>query len=184
MFSCKLQDKIELRLLDPRHAGELFQLVEGNLDRLSAWCPWLDAVRTIESTHDFLREKIGRFAAGNGFTAGIFDDDRLAGVISLERVDWRNSFTEIGYWIDSRVEGKGIVTKACSAVVDHAVINLRLNRVQIRCAVGNLRSRAVPERLGFSQEGIIRQAERLSDRYVDLVIYGMLSSDWKNGMSS
>jgi ribosomal-protein-serine acetyltransferase len=48
----------------------------------------------------------------------------------------------------------------------------------MHCAVGNTKSRAVPERLGFVQEGILHDAEWLYDHYVDLVIYSILKAAW------
>jgi ribosomal-protein-serine acetyltransferase len=62
--------------------------------------------------------------------------------------------------------------------VTYAFDQYHLNKVEILCATGNTRSRAIPERLGFTQEGIIRQGERFHDHYNDLVVYGMLASEW------
>jgi ribosomal-protein-serine acetyltransferase len=89
--------------------------------------------------------------------------------------------TEIGYWIDGDAEGKGLAIEACRSIIAYAFSDLGLRRVQIRCANENHRSRAIPEKLGFREEGIIRQCERLRDRTVDLVIYGMLSEEWSAG---
>ena len=77
------------------------------------------------------------------------------------------------------MQGRGIVTKACRTLVTYAFEQYTLNKVEIHCATGNTRSRAIPEKLGFVQEGIIRQAEWLNDHYVDMVVYGMLASEWK-----
>jgi ribosomal-protein-serine acetyltransferase len=178
MFVHNLSDTVVIRLLETRHSDDFYNLVRNNFDRLAKWCPWLDRVTTPESTRAFIREKIFRFADANGFTAGIFERGKLIGVIALEYVDEVNSVTEVGYWIDGRAEGKGLVSRACTSVIDYAFGELRLHRVQIRCADGNLRSRAIPEKLGFRNEGIIRRCERLRDRTVDLVIYGMLSEEW------
>jgi ribosomal-protein-serine acetyltransferase len=178
MFVYRLSESIELRVLETRHAAEFFRLVRKNYDRLLVWCPWLDRVSSIESARLFLREKLERFVNSNGFTAGIFDEGKLVGVIALEYIDEPNSITEIGYWLDSDAEGKGLVFRSCRAVIDYAFHELKLGRIQIRCATGNRRSRAVAEKLGFHREGIIRRCERLFDRTVDLVVYGMLSDEW------
>ena len=71
------------------------------------------------------------------------------------------------------------MTTACRAYVDHAFTRLDVHRVEIRCAVENRRSRAIPERLGFRLEGTLRDAEWLYDHFVDSVVYGMLADEWK-----
>jgi ribosomal-protein-serine acetyltransferase len=59
---------------------------------------------------------------------------------------------------------------------------LRLNRVGIEAAPNNPRSRALAERLGFREEGVLREAERFADDdYRDLVLYSMLASEWSRG---
>ena len=85
---------------------------------------------------------------------------------------------ELGYWLDAAMEGKGVVTQACRTMVRHAFEEHELHKVEISCATDNTRSRAVAERLGFSQEGILRQTDRLHDRYVDGVFYGLLVDEW------
>lgn len=175
-----ISDSVELRLLEERHSRDFFDLVGRNRERLLHWCPWLNQVETIEKTAALLREKRARFADGNGFTAGFFENEKLIGVIALEYIDKANLSTEIGYWLDANVEGHGLVTAACRKLIDYAFGELGLQRVQIRCASENVRSRAIPEKFGFTREGIIRQCERLHDRTVDLVIYGMLPAEWKS----
>jgi ribosomal-protein-serine acetyltransferase len=160
MFSFELSSQTHLRLIEARFAEDFFRLVEKNKPRLEEWCPWLERVSSVRATKDFIREKLFRFAAGDGFTAGIFHDGRLSGVIALEYIDSANAGTEIGYWLDEAIEGNGVVTQACRKLIDHVFTDLELRRIQIRCAVENYRSRAIPERLGFRQEGTLRASER------------------------
>jgi ribosomal-protein-serine acetyltransferase len=75
------------------------------------------------------------------------------------------------------------MTEACRIFTDHAFGTWKLNRVQIRCAVANRRSRAIPERLGFRSEGTIREAEWLYGRVVDHVVYAMLASEWEDDVA-
>lgn len=180
MFKCNLSEDTNIRLIEQQHAEEFFALVKKNYERLLVWCPWLGEVETVKKTRLFIKGKLQRFADGNGFTAGFFGNGALIGVIALEYVDWTNKITEIGYWLDAEAEGKGLITKACPVLIEYAFGQLEMNRIQIRCASENLRSRAIPEKLGFRQEGIIRQVEKLSNRFVDLVIYGMLADEWKS----
>ncbi len=89
------------------------------------------------------------------------------------------SLNVLGYWLDAAMEGKGIVTQACRTMVQHAFEEHQVHKVVISCATDNIRSRAVAERLGFLQDGILRHAVRLHNRYVDGVFYGLLVDEWK-----
>lgn len=178
VFKLDITESVQIRSLQERDAEEFFELVQANIYRLSKWCPWLEEVDTIEKTVQYLRGKIERYQTGDGLSCGFFDNGRLVGFIALEYVDKRNLVTEIGYWLDEKVEGRGLVTAACVNLIGYSFEHLRLERVQIRCAVENVRSRAIPEKLGFKIEGILRRSERLRDRTVDLAVYGMLRSEW------
>lgn len=180
MFYREISEEIKIAIIEERQAEEFFALVHQNHERLLHWCPWLDEVETIEKTRNFLKGKLARFADGNGFTAGFFENGALIGVIALEYIDRANQMTEIGYWLSSEAEGKGLIIKTCPILIDYAFGELKMNRVQIRCASENIRSRAIPEKLGFRQEGVLRKAEKLHDRFVDLVVYGMLADEWKS----
>jgi len=79
--------------------------------------------------------------------------------------------------VDAAHQGKGIVTACCRAVIAHAFMELKLHRIVIRCAVRNHRSRAIPERLGFSFEGVARQSEWLYNHFEDVAIYSLLQTD-------
>lgn len=71
------------------------------------------------------------------------------------------------------------MTKSCAALLALCFTALDLERVEIRAAVDNSKSRAIPKRLGFVEEGCIRQGEYLYDKYVDLVVYGQLKKEWQ-----
>ncbi len=73
-----------------------------------------------------------------------------------------------------------MVTKSCRVLIDYAFNELKLNRVEMRCGVENKKSRNIPEKLGFREEGVVRQAGWLHDHFVDYVIYGMLASEWRD----
>jgi len=180
VFSHKLSEHAELRLLEERHAQELSDLTDRNRDHLRAWLPWVDRSRTVEDRKNFIRTALKQFAENNGFQAGIWYDGRLAGVVGYHGIDWQNCSTTLGYWLGEEYQGKGLMTAACRALVDHAFVEIGLNWVGIACAVENEKSRAIPERLGFRQEGVRRQAEWLYDHFVDHVIYATLAREWRS----
>ena len=99
----------------------------------------------------------------------------MIGAAGFAGIDWVARATSVGYWLSEEHQGRGLMTRAVKALVDHAFGELELHRVEIQAAADNLRSRAIPERLGFQEEGTLREAERVGGRYHDLVVYGLLA---------
>jgi hypothetical protein len=80
--------------------------------------------------------------------------DKLVGDIGYHPIDWADRKAEIGYWLGESFQGKGLMTEACKTLITYAFAELGLNKVEIHCAAENIRSCAIPKRLGFTQEGI------------------------------
>lgn len=178
MFRMKIESGLELRLLEEWHAEAVFAAVDRNREHLRHWLPWLDEIVSSNDTRSFIKKSLNGYAAGEKLVAGIWDHDQAIGSISYNFIDQINRFARIGYWLAADYQGKGIMTNACRAMVDYAFDELGLNRVEIRCAPGNLKSRSIPERLGFKQEGVQRETEWLYDHFIDLVLYAMLAIEW------
>lgn len=179
MFSHRIEDDLELRPVDERHAEELTALVRRDLAHLKPWISWATKHYSVEDAREFIRRNLRKYAEDEGFATLIFFRERVAGSIGFNHIEWASRKADIGYWLAADLQGRGIMTKACVALVCHAFKELKLNRVEIYCATNNLRSRRIPERLGFTQEGIHRQAEWIHDHFKDLVSYSMLASEWE-----
>jgi ribosomal-protein-serine acetyltransferase len=171
-----LGDGIEVRYLEPNDAEEMFGVIDANRDRLRAWMPWVDPTQGPADTRAFI-ERVR--ASGDEDGLGIFVDRSYVGGIGL-RPDEVNGDAEIGYWIGAAYEGRGLVTRACRALIDRAFGDLGLHRVTIRVAPDNARSRAIPERLGFREEGVMREAGASAFGHHDLVLYGLLDREWRS----
>jgi len=179
-FKLRAGDNLELELMADGHAEELFELTDKNREYLRQWLPWLDSNKYLQNTIDFIKYNRKQYKENSSMQMCIRYDGELAGVIGFHKVDWLNHSTGIGYWLSRDRQGRGIMTASCECILDYAFGHLGLNRVEIRCATGNTRSRAIPERLGFREEGTFRQAEWLYDHYVDHVVYSMLKVEWKS----
>jgi ribosomal-protein-serine acetyltransferase len=178
-FQLKVTEEIELRLVEESHAQEIFNLTDANRSYLREWVPWVDGTCSVANTSAFISLCSKQFAENRGFQAAIWFKNHLCGMIGHVGLDWPNRSTSLGYWLDASHQGKGIMTASGRVVVAHAFRDLGLHRVEIRCAKGNYRSRAIPERLGFALEGVARQSEWLYDHFTDVAIYGLLRSDEK-----
>ena len=178
MFGHRLREETYLGILEVYHAAELFEITDGNREQLREWLPWVDAVTCVDHSREFIRQGLVQFGKGLGFHAGIWHQKQLSGVIGFHPIDNLNRCVSLGYWLKKSAQGKGLATRACRAMVEHAFRDLGLRRIEIRCAVENRRSRAVPERLGFRHEKTLRGAENLYGEFVDHAVYAMLAQDW------
>jgi ribosomal-protein-serine acetyltransferase len=179
MLRFELSGDCHLRLLEESDANELFALIDSDRAYLSRWLPWAPG-QDLEGTLEFIRRTRRQLADSTGLTVAIVCDGAVAGILGLEPIDWTHRSTSVGYWLGERYQGRGIMTRAVGAAVDHAVSVWKLNRIEIRAAEENARSRAIPRRLGFREEGVLREAERVGDRYLDIVVYSMLDSEWRS----
>lgn len=173
----QVNEETQLRLLEERHVEDYFALIERNKAYLYAWIDVEAYERSVETLKAYVKQRLLQFVNGDGYHLGIWYQDALVGILDY-RLNWQNRTVELGYWLDSAQQGKGIVTQACRAMIQHAFEEHQMQKVVISCAIDNPRSRAVAGRLGFIQEGILRQVVRLHDRTVDGVFYGLLLKEW------
>lgn len=179
MFKLPLDSNTHLQILERHHAEPLFEVVNSSREYLRKWLPWVDHTTSTNDVKAFIDRSLSQFAAYNGFQVGIWHKDQIVGCLGYHPIQWGNKTTSLGYWIGEPFQGHGHMTSACRALVTHAFKEYGLNRVEIRCASENKKSRAVPEQLGFTHEGTLRQAEHLSDgRIVDHELYAILASEW------
>jgi ribosomal-protein-serine acetyltransferase len=174
-----VDDGIELRRVSSADCAELYAAIDRNRSRLRAWLPWVTDTFQLSDLVEFVRQRELDNAARLSLTTNIRYRGTLCGAIGLHAIDPRDRNTSIGYWLDEAFEGRGIMTRACRAIVTEAFRQYGLHRIEIRCAAGNVRSTAIPRRLGFVEEGILREAEWLHDHWVDLTVFSMLVQDWK-----
>lgn len=175
--SFQLDDFTIMRPAALGYAHQLFAVVDANRDYLRRWLPWLDGNTRVDDTRTFLASIVERGQANRGQVWMVEYANTLCGVAGFNRIDPANRVCEIGYWLDAGHQGRGIMTQCADRLVRHAFEDLGINRITISVALGNSRSRAVPERLGFRAEGVMREAEWLYDHFVDHVLYARVRSD-------
>ena len=173
------KERLELRILVPGNADEVFEVIDRNREYLREWLPWVDGTKTRYRTREVINRFKKELQDRSDFVFGVFLDGNYIGNMGLHDVSRNNNSAMIGYWLAENQQGKGIMTDCVRALIDFGFNELNLNRIYIYCAFGNTKSRAIPERLGFVQEGILQDDECLYGVYHDKVIYGMLKRNWK-----
>lgn len=167
-----------LSLLEENDAQTLFNLVSSNKAFLSNWLSFPSVTNKPEDSKSFIQRSLFRFVNREGFWVGIWYKGILAGSVGFLYFDWKVKKTEIGYWLGEDYTGKGIMTSVCTAMVNYAFNELKLNKIEIKTAVENSKSAAVPKRLRFKHEGTIRADEVIGDILHDREVYGMLREEW------
>lgn len=165
--------EIELSLLNPFQARELFQLTEQNRGHLRKWLPWLDGIKEYQDTENFIIETLRLFALKTQCVYAILYNHSIIGVIGFNHIDWTVKTAAVGYWLSEEFEGNGFISNSLSVLERWAFCELGLNKLEIRCAVENCKSRAIPERKGYVHEGTVRYAENLYGTVVDHEVYGL-----------
>ncbi|WP_044640425.1 GNAT family N-acetyltransferase [Risungbinella massiliensis] len=183
MFTHKIDEEVSLKLIELNDAQEIFELTDRSRNYLKQWLPWVDFTTKVEDTKEFIKSCLKSYAENQSLHTVILYNGTVVGTAGYNNINWLNKTAYIGYWLGEAFQGNGIMTKVAKTLTDYAFRDLKLNKVEIRAAVENKKSRSIPERLGFVQEGCIRQAEWLYDHYVDHVVYGVLAEEWKKNRS-
>lgn len=181
MLTYKVDEEVALRLFNEDDAEEFYQLTIQSKTYLKEWLGWLDNIKKVEDTAENIRSRLNEVVENKGYpkSFAIIHNGKIAGTIGFSSIDQGNRIGVVGYWLGEEFQGRGIMSKAFRALVDYGFNELQFNRIEVRVAVENVKSQAIPERSGFTKEGVIRQAELLYDHYVDHIIYGLLVEDWK-----
>lgn len=178
LFKHDLGEGAELRILETRHAAEFLEYVDQNREFLGRWLRWGSEITTLEEAEAFLNRGATQFVADGLPWVGIWCEGKMAGGVLFFPVETRILATEVGYWLGERAIGRGLATRAVSAMLDYAFETLGLHRIVLQAEIDNEKSIAVAKRLGFTEEGIRRAAGVNKGRYVDMMAFSMLAEDW------
>jgi [ribosomal protein S5]-alanine N-acetyltransferase len=107
------------------------------------------------------------------------DDNRLAGTIAFWRLDKENYRGEIGYMLQSHLQGKGIMKEAITAILQYGFFTMNLHSVEANINPANKASVALVEKMGFVQEAYFRENYYYDGKFLDSLIYSLLVSDFK-----
>jgi ribosomal-protein-serine acetyltransferase len=171
-----LGDGAELRRYVLDDLDALWAAVDADRERLGEWMPWVEHTNSAADQRVWLERVVAAEEDLDG--TGLFVDGDLAGGIGLSFGPFSIA-AEIGYWVRGIYEGRGLVTRGVEAMTDLAFDGYGVHRVVIRAGVDNLRSRAIPERLGFTLEGVARGEGKGVGGFYDLAVYGILEDEWR-----
>lgn len=174
-----LNENIQLKSWDIKFAPELFVLTDKNRDHLAPWLIWVPETKEVADSAKFITRVLAEMDDDSSLELGLWYQDKLIGCIGLHALSFKNRRASIGYWLDSDFQGQGIMTQSVTSLINYCYSTLNLNRLHIQASTENPHSYSIPERLGFTKEGIARQFETINGRILDYIQYSLLKSEWK-----
>jgi ribosomal-protein-alanine N-acetyltransferase len=167
-----------IRLVTTGDAEALTELQVRNREFLSPWDPVRgDDYFTVEGQRIDVGAALARYGRGEAMPWVVLDDDdTVAGRLTLSGIT-RGPFQScsMGYWLSEDQTGKGLATEAVRAAVHFAFTELELHRVQAETLVGNVASRNVLNRSGFTQYGLAPKYLKIAGRWQDHLMFQRLN---------
>ena len=176
MQSIVVSNEILLERLQITDAATIFHAIDQNRSHLGTWLPFVDFTKEVRNSEVFIQTIISHREETQNEAYTIWFKGEFAGVIGFNNTDRVNEKTEIGYWLIREMTGKGIIHRSCIVLIRLAFEKMGMNRITIKCAVGNEASERVAARLGFIFEGIERCGERYLDLFFDLKVFSLLKT--------
>jgi RimJ/RimL family protein N-acetyltransferase len=172
--------RLVLRCWMPEDVYLLKQAIDESTDHLKPWMPWAhNEPEDLQKKVERIRYWRGQFDLGHDFVYGIFsqDESRVLGGTGLHTRQGEGS-REIGYWIHKDYINIGLATEVASALTRVAFEIDKVRRVEIHCQPDNVRSAAVPRKLGFTHEATLKKRYPFLDHMRDTMIWTLFKEDY------
>lgn len=172
--------RLVIRCYNPADAALLKEAVESSLEHLRPWMPWAAHYpQPMQDTVEQLRRFRGQFDLGQDYIMGIFsrDESLVIGGTGLHPRGGEGA-REIGYWIRADQINRGYATEVSAALTRVGFEIEKLRRIGIHCVVENVRSAAVPARLGYVHEATLRRRIKHEDGFHDEMVWTMQAEDY------
>ena len=174
----RISADVEIGLLLPKDAEELFAVVDGSRRHLSKYLTWTDRVDSVQNEEEFLVLALAALSVGTGYHFGIWRSNQLAGTVSIE-VDQVNNSGEIGYFLGQNFVGTGLMTLAVLAIVNFGFATLGLMRIEANIAATNIDSRNVCLRAGLLSESVSKKALFIGNKFLDKETFACFADSWE-----
>lgn len=174
----RVTESIILKQIDLSDANDIFRTIDSQRKYLGKWLPFVAITNEIGDTEKFIQSILDTPEEKREYVFIIHFNGKFVGLIGFKDTDKLNKKTELGYWLSENYQKKGIMIESVTSVIKFAYDELDINRIQIKCAVGNMPSKSIPKKLHFKFEGIERDGELLTgNRFTDLEVYSRLKNE-------
>ncbi|MFD1938481.1 GNAT family N-acetyltransferase [Nonomuraea mangrovi] len=180
MYAISLgEDGAELRPLEPWLAEEFLTHIDRGREFIGQHIALPDRVTDLESSRALLQSYAEKAVAETGRIYGIWADGKLVGGVLFRTMDIEHGNAEAGCWLEPSAAGKGLVTRAARVIIDWAIEERGLHRVEWQVSAANEPSIAVARRLGMTKEGVLRQSYLYRGKRHDIEVWSVLAPEWR-----
>ncbi|MEE1789968.1 GNAT family protein [Streptomyces sp. BE308] len=180
MFAIALDDDgAELRPLEVWRAPEFLAHMDRARDLVDPWIPFASAATDLTSARALLQRYADKQAADTGRLYGIWLDGTLVGGVLFRIFDAEAGNCEVGCWLEPAAQGRGLITRAMRHLIDWAVDERGMHRVEWDASAANTRSIAVAKRLGMTREAVLRENYLYRGTRHDSEIWAVLAPEWR-----
>lgn len=173
-----IDQNLRLELTDQKHAEGLFNALNSNREHLSEFLPWVANMQSVNDFTNYIKNCELLYQQSMEVSFVIILNEQIVGRIGLHYLNLLNENAAIGYWLTESAQGQGVMIRSCKALINYGFMELGLHRIELKAATSNFKSQAIPRKLGFQQEGVLRQAEKVNGKFLDLVLYSMINEEW------
>ncbi|MEU6930393.1 GNAT family protein [Streptomyces sp. NPDC046385] len=185
MFAISLgDDGAELTPLEPWQAEELLAHMDRGREFIGAHVGLPDVVTDLDSARRYLQGYADKTARDAGRLYGIRVDGELVGGVMFRIFDTESGMAEAGCWVEPGYAGRGLVTRACRAILDWAIEQRGIHRVEWHVSSENAPSIAVARRLGMSRDGVLRESYPYRGKRADMEVWSVLAHEWRAAKTS
>jgi ribosomal-protein-serine acetyltransferase len=178
MFAIDLGDGAQLRPLEPWQAEEFLAHMDRARDGIDPWIPWAARSTDLDSARTTLQRYADHAAQDTKRIYGIWLDGTLVGGVMFGTFDAAGGNAEMGCWLERSAQGRGLVTRAATHLVDWAFRVRGIHRITWLCRPDNVASSAVARRLGMRRDGVMREDFAYRGSRHDTEVWSLLAPEW------
>jgi ribosomal-protein-serine acetyltransferase len=179
MYVVPLGDGAELRPLEPWRAEEFLTHMDRGRDHIGQYISLPDFVTDLASSRAILQSYADKTATDTGRLYGIWLDGTLVGGVLFKTMDITQGTAEAGCWLEPAAVGRGLVTRAARIIIDWAIEERGIHRVEWLVSAENAGSIAVAGRLGMSKDGVLRESYFYRGKRNDVEVWSVLAPEWR-----
>jgi ribosomal-protein-serine acetyltransferase len=166
----------EIRLYGRGDAERLHAAARESVADVFPWLGWCHPRYSLDEAAEWVATQEQLAQRGEAFAFAIWSEGQYAGGCGINQINRANRFANLGYWVRSGAMGRGVAPTAARLVAEYAFRETDLIRLEIVCAIGNLRSQRVAEKVGAVREGVLRNRLLLPSGPSDAVMFSLLRS--------